>query len=165
MIIITNSFLWNPSLVFPIMRRVLKTQNQTPVLYTLCSYDVPMTSFSLNPWHSFLNERDSSEKKKAEETKDKQVSIMKLLSCYRIPWVPRLGMPSSQPVILINSVEREENGRREALTSTHETTLPPKKIECITFWLLLLSLSLSLAWLCLNRWNTLEYNFIIHKKN
>lgn len=96
---------------------ILKTQNQTPVLYILCPYDVPMTSFSLKPWHISLNERDSSEKKKAEETKDKQVSIMKLLSCYRIPWVPRLGMPSSQPVILINSVEREENGRREALTS------------------------------------------------
>lgn len=142
MIIITNTFLWNPSSVFPIISRVLKTQNQTSVLYTLCPYDVPMTSFSLNPWPSFSNERNSSEKKKAEETKDKQVSIMKLLPCYRIPWVPRLGMPSSQPVILINSVEREENGRRKALTSTHQTTsLQPKKIECITFWLLFLSLS------------------------
>ena len=143
MIIITNTFLWNPSLVFPIMSRVLKTQNQTSILYTLCPYDVAMTSLSLNPWPSFLNERSSSEKKKAEDSKDKQVSIMKLLPCYRIPWVPRLGMPStSQPAILINSVEREENGRREALTSTHQTTsLQPKKIECIAFWLLFLSLS------------------------
>lgn len=74
-------FSMDPILGIPNMRRVLGNRNQTPVFHAL----YPVTSLILNQQPSFLNERDSSKKNKAEETKDKQVSITKASSCYKTP--------------------------------------------------------------------------------